>query len=129
MNSSSHLEPDDPEELLRSGLRETTPEFEKRWSDLKRDLRKGSAPRHTFWGFRQFILFATASSVVVFALLLFIKQPRPAKPESITIPATTIAVYGELLDLNSTLSGAMPLTSTENLDALLNLSSSNRNQS
>lgn len=129
MNSPSQLDPDDPEQLLRSGLRETTPEFEKRWADLKRELRQEPAQPHVFPGLRQFILLATASAMAVVALMLFIKQSRPAQPENITITPTTIAAYGELLDLDSTLRGAMPLTSTENLETLLNLPLSNGHRS
>lgn len=129
MNPPSHFEPDDPEKLLRTGLRETTPEFEKRWADLKRELRQEPAPRPAFAGLRQFILLTTAGAMAVVAIMLFVKQPGPARLEKLTISPTTITGYGELLDLDSALRGALPLTNTENLEVLQNLPLSNGNHS
>lgn len=129
MNSPSHLEPDDPEQLLRSGLRETTPEFEKRWADLKRELRQEPVPRPSFAGLRQFIFLSTASAMAVVALMLFIKQSKPTEMRTVTISPTTIAAYGELFSLDSELREAMPLTNTENLETLLNLPLSNGDRS
>jgi len=129
MNSTPHFEPDDPEQLLRSGLRETTPEFEKRWADLKRELRLEPAPRRAFPALRWFWLLAPVGTAMVAAFILFTRPAGPAQTESSTISSTTIAAYGELLTLDSALREALPLTSTENLEALLNLPLSNGDRS
>lgn len=129
MNSPSHLDPDDPEQLLRSGLRETTPEFEKRWADLKRELRQEPVPHRAFPTLKWFWLLAPVGASMIASFILFTKPSGPSRTESGAMSPTTIAVYGELLDLDSALRDAMPLTNTENLETLLNLPLSNGHRS
>ncbi len=109
----NHLPPVDPESLLRSGLRDTTPDFERRWTDLKRDLRNRPAPRVAAgWRRWWWAAMPAAAATLVLALLL---QPRPAAGPA---PAE-FAAYEELFRLDDALRSALPLSEDTLLDDLL----------
>ena len=106
--------PHDPEVLLRSGLRDTTPDFERRWTNLKRELRSRPAPRasanwrHWWWA------AVPAGGALVLALVL-VFQPA----HSPVATPTELAAYEELFRLEDELHPALPLSESTMLDDLL----------
>ncbi len=128
MKHSTPTPPDahDPEALLRSGLRDTTPEFERRWTDLKRDLRREPAPRrgfarHWWWS----LVPAGAAAAAVWLLVL--TPDRPGRNDGPS--AAELAAYGELFALDDALRGALPLTDNEAVGDLLLIPTPNANHS
>lgn len=119
MNPPSPLPPDDPEVLLRSGLRDTTPEFERRWTDLKRTLRQEPPPRRRAFGHRWWwsLLPAGAAAAAVWLLVVTPRLPRGGDTPS----AADIAVFESLFTLDADLRGALPLTAGEAVDDLLSI--------
>ncbi|HQF37509.1 MAG TPA: hypothetical protein PK322_00160 [Opitutaceae bacterium] len=106
--------PHDPEVLLRSGLRDTTPEFEHRWTTLKRRLRTKPVPRRSYapgwwWGL--------VSAGITFAVILFVLRPQYPAPRP--MPIAELAAYEELFRLEDELHPALPLSENTMLDDLL----------
>lgn len=114
MNHPLQPPPEDPESLLRSGLRDTTPEFERRWVDLRRALRQGAAPRTA--GRRRWWWSLLPAAVAVTAVWLLLLPPAPREP------AADLGAYAELFSLDADLRAALPLTDLEAVDTLFNLS-------
>ncbi len=118
--------PDDPEALLRSGLRDTTPEFERRWTDLKRTLRQEPAPRRTaplrrwWWS-----LLPAAAAAAVWLLVLAPDRTAPGADPA----GAGLAAYEELLTLEHDLRAALPLTDAEAVGDLLAIPVPNANHS
>lgn len=110
----NHLPPDDPETLLRSGLRDTTPDFERRWVDLKRELRTRPAPRAA-GGRRRWWWTAVPAATAAALVLALLFLPRPAAGPA---PAE-FAAYEELFRLDDELRSALPLAEDTLLDDLL----------
>lgn len=108
------LPPEDPEALLRFGLRDTTPDFERRWANLKRELRKRPVPlaaadwRHWWW------VALPASGALVLALVLVTQTGHSPSPTP-----TELAAYEELFRLEDELQPALPLSERTLLDVLL----------
>lgn len=109
MNHSAQPPPDDPEPLLRSGLRDTTPEFERRWVDLKRSLRHEPVPRATDRRRWWWALLPAAAATAVWLFLL--------APQQHLSTADTDG-YTELFSLDADLRAALPLTNPEAVDTL-----------
>ena len=113
MNPPDHQPPPvDPDSLLRTGLRDTTPDFERRWTDLKRELRHRPAPSVTTNWRRWWWAALPAAAGLALALVL---QPRP---QSVATP-TELAAYEALFLLEDELQYALPLSERTTLDDLL----------
>ncbi|MDD3178829.1 MAG: hypothetical protein PHQ04_00610 [Opitutaceae bacterium] len=107
---------EDIDRLLASRFKDTTPEFERRWVDLKRQLRTAPPSRPWFAWPRLAPWFgvAVAGAAAVWLLVL----QRPAPPAVPTQPSPALA---ELFAMDEVLARAMPLLDAENRDALLHL--------
>jgi len=101
------------ERLLARGYRETTPAFEARWTQLKRELRQPHVhPRRTWaWTGLGWLVPITAVALV----LLFVRIPAPLDP------TTAYSSLAELWQLNEVLQPALPLLDEENRAAVLHL--------
>ena len=87
----------DAEALLRPRLRATTPEFERRWLDLKRELRSAPAPRRNpRWHGWAWVVAPLAAGAA----------------------AASLAAYEDLFRLDEALRSALPLSDSANLDDL-----------
>lgn len=114
---NAHRSPSEEEidRLLASRLRDTTPEFEARWRDLRRELRQTPAARRarpSWWP-------GLAAAGVAFAAVLVVYHPwsTPApRPE----PRFS-EDFAELFAMDDILGRATPLLDPENRDALLHL--------
>ena len=122
MNSSNPKSPDgpvDPEALLHSRLRDTTPEFEARFDDLRRRLaREPSRPawRESLasWLRLRGALAGLAAAAVVAVLAVMLVSRGPGR-----LAPTEMAAFGELVVLDDTLREALAITDAETLEALL----------
>ncbi len=113
MNPNSNDPGLDPDRLLGARLTDTTPAFEKRWTDLKRDLRAEPARSgNLVWLWRLLPAFA---AMLVFIFILRPHSPTPADPSD-----KLQAAYAELIQLDAALR-PMPRMEVETLDALINL--------
>lgn len=114
MNDSSPTPPDDPEAFLRNGLRDTTPEFERRWTALKRELRTEPAPRpaplRRWW-------WAMLVPPGLAATWLLLSPLAPGTRSA--APAADLAAFTDLLTLDAELRAALPLADREAVDDLL----------
>ena len=113
MNPPDHQPPPgDPEFLLRSGLRDTTPEFERRWTDLKRELRTRPTPGvTTYW--RCWWAAAVPAAAALGLILVLLPRPQPGPTP------TELAAYEGLFFLEDELRSALPLSEDATLDDLL----------
>lgn len=100
--------------LLASRIKDTTPEFEARWRDVKRELRQ-SRPRVSLWAWRPLLPWAGAAAAVVVAGVVVLQRRPPPVP---TFPPAT-PVLAELYELDATLSSGEVLLDAENRDAVL----------
>lgn len=118
---TSQFDPNDPERLLRTRLRTTTPEFERRFDDLRRQLAQEPKPSEAMWPWTswvtqwRFIGVAAVMAAFVVGIISFQTTRHP--------PSSNVT-FGELLALNDTLEGAIPLTDTETRTAVLLLPTS-----
>lgn len=104
--------PDDAElaALLARRYRDTTPEFEARWVELKREFRAVPVSRRPVW-------FAWLGALTAAATLVFVlSQTRRPGPD-VAIPPS----MAELFTMDAVLSRGTALLSDENRDALLHL--------
>lgn len=121
LDPASQSNPNDPERLLRTRLRRTTPEFERRFDDLRRQLAQEPNPTEAMWPWAswitqwRFIGVAAVMAALVVGSISF-QTTRHASSSNVT--------FGELLALNDTLESAMPLTDTETRTAVLLLPTS-----
>lgn len=117
----SQSDPNDPERLLHTRLRRTTPEFERRFDDLRRQLAQEPNPRDPSWPWTSWVAqwrFIGAAVIMAAFVVGYISfQTTRCAPSS-------DATFGELLALNDTLESAMPLTDTETRTAVLLLPTS-----
>lgn len=104
----------DLDALLARRYRDTTPEFEARWINLKRELRSAPAARPSPWrGWTTwFALGSVAAALLVVAS--FLRQPTPP-------PAEVSPALAELFTMETVLSRGSALLDAESRDALLNL--------
>jgi hypothetical protein len=109
--------PVDPERLLRSRLRDTTPEFEARFDDLRRRL--AQQPPRSAWrdrlapwfGWRGALAGLAAGTIAVAVLVL------PTRPSGLS--PSELAGYDELFALDDALRDALPVADAETIEALL----------
>ncbi len=113
------LSDDDLDTLLRSRLRDTTPEFEARWADFRRRLRSAPARRHPPQVWIAAWLGIMSSGVTMAAILLALHPWRPSPP--VTSAPGLSPQLDELFTMEAALEPATALLDSENRDALLNL--------
>lgn len=106
-----------PESLLKKQLVHTTPSFEARWTDLKRDWRREAAPdaRRPFWTAWSWRLGLPATLVLalVFSRGLFLTEPGPVHTQ--LIEEVRMA---DLTEWDVALDQALPLLDPDLLDTL-----------
>lgn len=107
---------DDLDTLLRSRLRDTSPEFEARWVDFKRRLRTAPARRHPIPAWTGWLGIVSAG-VTMAAIFLAIHPWRPNAAPMLKLTPE----LNELFTMDATLEPATALLDVENRDALLNL--------
>jgi hypothetical protein len=106
---------DDVDRLLARQYRDTSPEFEARWTRLKRELRqKPGRPATARFGWRT-VVFAGFASLAAVAVVMLRPAAEPPGPSTLT-PSPEMA---QVLTL------ALPLLDDENRLALLHLPVSN----
>jgi hypothetical protein len=105
--------------LLRSRLRDTTPEFEARWVDFRRRLRTAPAHRHPLPVWTAAWLGIMSAGVTMAAIVLALHPWRPSP--SIARTSALSPQLDELFTLDAALEPAAALLDGENRDALLNL--------
>ncbi|BET68715.1 hypothetical protein ASA1KI_36330 [Opitutales bacterium ASA1] len=118
---SSSESPQDPEMLLGARLRETTPEFEARFDELRRRL--AQEPRHrvaSSWihAWRAW-LPAVAGVAVVAVSVLVLSRMSGRGGELAASP--DVAELAEWVDLEDLLSDVAPLAGSESLIAILEM--------
>lgn len=120
MKAPNHDSPSDNDlnALLRSRLRNTTPEFEARWVDFRRRLRTTPASRHPIPAWTAWLGIMSAG--VTMAAIFLALHPWRAAPPPPASPAFSSAL-DELFTMNAALEPATALLDRENRDALLNL--------
>ena len=120
MNPTDRPPPSDDEldRLLASRFKDTTPDFEARWIDLKRQLRTAPPRRRVVPSWAVW-LGAISGGVTVLAILLALHPWRVAAPP----PGRTVfsPAFAELFDIDDALAPATTLLDAENREALLHL--------
>ncbi len=107
----------DPEHLLKAQLKETTPEFERRWTNLKRELRttqhdpSPNSPKHWAWW--------ALPSLFSVGLLGFIVYVNLGTHQA--LPPDQVANFVQLLELEGDLRNALPLANAEVAETLLTM--------
>lgn len=118
MKTTPRPPPSDSEldQLLRSQLTRTSPEFERRW----RELRNGFVTeKRAFTWWRPWLIWpglAVAAAAVMALTVIMAQRDLPA----VAATAPTVA-FEELFAWDSALAAATPLLTPENREALLNL--------
>lgn len=108
---------EDIDRLLASRFKDTTPAFERRWTDLKRQLRTTPPSRPWFAWLRLAPWFGVAVAGAAAVVLLLVLH-RPATPILSDRPSPTLE---ELFAMDEVLVHATPLLNAENRDVLLHL--------
>ena len=109
---------DEMDRLLASRFRDTTPEFEARWRDLKRELRQ-VPPHQPALGWRRFAPWFGVALAGSAALWLVMLNYQPAAfIGSAGEPSPALA---ELLKMDAALTPGTALLDPESRDALLHL--------
>lgn len=114
---------DELDQLLASRIQDTTPEFERRWVDLQRDLRlaTAAAPRGRRWSWTHGWGGALVALGGLAAITLLLTRPAPVPSRVVETTPPFSAAFVELMELNEVLDQALPLIDAENRDALLYL--------
>lgn len=108
---------DDIDRLLARQYRDTSPEFEARWTDLKRNLRQtpGRAATPRFgWRTAAFAGFAALAALAVVVL-------RPGADAPLPTPLAPSPEMAQVIAMDEVLTLALPLLDDENRLALLHL--------
>ena len=121
MNSKPKHLPSDQEinQLLSRHYRDTSPEFDIRWANLKRDLSQRSGERvHAFGPGHLARWLGIIGAAAAFVFVVYsVRLPAPL-PETNLIISPQLA---ELMSMDEVLGQALPLLDEENRTALLNL--------
>lgn len=120
MKPNPPSDPDDAQvdRLLARRYRDTSPDFEARWTALKRDLRQ--APVSHRWRWPAWATWAGLGALGAAAALVFVVT-RPPPPTPVTEKIELSPQLAELLAMDSVLERAKPLLDEENRAALLEL--------
>lgn len=115
--------PSDPDDvqvdrLLARRYCDTSPDFEARWTALKRDLRQAPVPHR--WRWPAWVTWAGFGALGAAAALVFVVT-RPPPPAPVTDMIELSPQLAELLAMDSVLERASPLLDEENRAALLEL--------
>ena len=103
--------------LLAGKFRDTTPEFEARWVQLRRELRQAPPPRRTAWmAWTAWLGAVTAGAALVLAVVVAVRRPVPT-PETVPLSPE----LAELLTMDAVLHRAQVLLDDEQRAALLHL--------
>lgn len=105
---------DDPEALLRSRIRDTSPDFERRWTDLKRTLRR---PPPTPVGYQNYTWLKYIASAAGVALLLILTMTLHPPPSAQPPPHD----YPTLLEFDAELRDGLPLADPEVREVVLQM--------
>lgn len=108
---------DEINRLLRRGYRDTSPEFEARWVELKRELRQPPRSR-PFWSASWAGWLGVLGAAAAVAFVVHFRHP--AAPAVETRPELSPQLV-ELFSMDRVLDRATPLLDEENRDALLHL--------
>jgi len=96
-------------------LRDTTPDFERRWTELKRRLRTEPVHRRHLYGARWWwTILPLGAALVILALVL-----RPHYPADKALPADEVTAFADLLELDAQLRDAVPLANLDTTETLL----------
>jgi len=116
-NRQPPLRDDEIDALLARRYRDTSPEFEARWVNLKRDLRAAPRPRPFAWfeGWTRWAALGGALAAIALTFTVW-RQPPPAAE-----PAQVSPALAELFAMDAVLGRATALLDAENRDALLHL--------
>ncbi len=115
-----HAQPPGDDEinaLLARRYRDTSPEFEARWVNLKRDLRSAPRRRDLTWFHGWARWFALSGAVAAVIVTVGVWRQRPSAPG----PDEVSPALAELFAMEAVLGRATPLLEAENRDALLHL--------
>ena len=114
--NKNRMTPDEGEtdRLLESRMTGTTPEFEARWIDLKRELRLNKHLHRRLFAWRGAWIGAVLGGAAAAVVLLFRSHVQPPPP-------SFSPTFVELYEMNDVLNRALPLVDAENRDELLNL--------
>jgi hypothetical protein len=115
MNAPRPPSEEEIDHLLASRFRDTTPEFEARWRDLRRELRQAPTPRRSWpawWPGLALAGMTLAAGLVVY---------RPWVTPVQSTENRFSPEFAELFAMDDILGRAAPLLDPENRDALLHL--------
>lgn len=102
--------------LLASRYRDTTPEFEARWRDLRRDLRRAPV-RQPGFAWRGWPVVLAAGGVALVVVLALHPGRKTVPPPAVHFSPA----FAELAEMDEILGAAAPLLDPENRAALLHL--------
>jgi hypothetical protein len=108
---------DDIDRLLARQYRDTSPEFEARWTELKRGFRQ--TPRRTGTARFAWPIASLAGLAALVALVVAVFRPEPAPPVPQFLNPS--AEMSQVLAMDEVLRLALPLLDDENRLALLHL--------
>jgi hypothetical protein len=108
---------EDIDALLARRYRDTTPEFEARWVELKRDLRQRPMRRHplTWLSWNRWVLLGGVAAVMV-ALTVATRWRETPSTVALDTPSPALV---ELFAMDAVLGHATALLDAENREALL----------
>jgi hypothetical protein len=122
-DSDSHA-PDDPEHLIARGLRDTTPEFEVRFDAMRRRLaqeppRRGLIERlgEAMRGHRA--LTGAAAAATVALVIIAVRTGAPHEAQALQDGQRW---YADMLALDESLRGAVPLADAETREVVSSIS-------
>ncbi len=111
---------EDIDALLARRYRDTSPAFEARWVELKRDLRNAPIRRRwwTFSGWNSWVALSGVAAALVMVLAIATLRRETASPGTAVEVSPALA---ELFAMDAVLGRATPLLDAENREALLHL--------
>jgi hypothetical protein len=115
-----HAQPpgdDEIDALLARRYRDTSPEFEARWVNLKRELRTAAPTGRWSW-FHGWVRWSALGGAVAAAVLTVSLWRQPPATE---LPGEVSPALAELFAMDAVLGRATALLDAENRDALLHL--------
>jgi hypothetical protein len=122
MNTPDSKSPRDPEidALLARRYRDTSPEFEARWVELKRELRN-TPIRHRWWtqfGWNNWVMLGGMAAALMMVLVFVTWRRETPSPMAAVEVSPALA---ELFAMDAVLGRATALLDAENREVLLHL--------